>query len=752
MKQENKGKIGGRAAIVSVALFVVAVIAVVMFVLLVYTKGLRESTIESTFSYMKSTAVCTADSAYNYFDGNLSALEYCAAGLYDAQTISEDEITQRLVQYTNKSIFDAAAYIDEDNNVITYDGKELKAGTRLLARQAMTNGRAMRSASEDRSDIDLYAVSVYSDDGSVIGAVVASTKLAELTDRYCTMIDVSGAIYVVDIDGDVIHLNTDERGPFVSGDNVVSMLENNGNAVNTLKTSLLQTDVSGVFRATVSGVEYIVSYASINAFDWTVLSTVPVSAVIGRVNANMQNTVYLVAGIVIVFLMLAAYVVYYTRHLQKQARLAIEDSHKMYYEDSITGFPSWQVFVDSYENRMKDTSANYAFLSLDIDKFKAVNDTLGFDGGNEILRRTAEIIGRNLGKDDLFARNSGDLFYILAEYKTKDDLTELVNHIMTDIDYQITEVKIFISIGIYQLTDRNMKIRAAADRADLARKSIKIMKESAYSFFDVSMIEDIRNEKSIEDVMEAALEKHEFKVFLQPKFGLDSKNEVIGAEALVRWFHDGEIVPPGKFIPLFEKNGFVTKLDFYMFSEVCKLQKSWLSQGYEPKVISVNMSRLHLHNDDFVQTLSNYCKEYDIDPKYFEIEITESAAYENIDILMDIFRQIKAAGFHVSIDDFGTGYSSLNMLKDLPVDVLKIDRSFLTENADETENASKIIGCVVSLASSLNISTICEGIETKEQAYLLKKLGCDMAQGFYFARPMPVAEYEKMVYNIERKE
>ena len=425
MKQENKGKIGGRVAIVSVALFVVAVIAVVMFVLLVYTKGLRESTIESTFSYMKSTAVCTADSAYNYFDGNLSALEYCAAGLYDAQTISEDEITQRLVQYTNKSIFDAAAYIDKDNNVITYDGKELKAGTRLLARQAMTNGRAMRSASEDRSDIDLYAVSVYSDDGSVIGAVVASTKLAELTDRYCTMIDVSGAIYVVDIDGDVIHLNTDERGPFVSGDNVVSMLENNGNAVNTLKTSLLQTDVSGVFRATVSGVEYIVSYASINAFDWTVLSTVPVSAVIGRANANMQNTVYLVAGIVIVFLMLAAYVVYYTRHLQKQARLAIEDSHKMYYEDSVTGFPSWQVFVDSYENRMKDTSANYAFLSLDIDKFKAVNDTLGFDGGNEILRRTAEIIGRNLGKDDLFARNSGDLFYILAEYKTKDDLADI---------------------------------------------------------------------------------------------------------------------------------------------------------------------------------------------------------------------------------------------------------------------------------------------------------------------------------------
>lgn len=752
MKQENKAKIGGRAAIISVALFVAAVIAIVLFVLLVYTKGLRESAIESTFSYMKSTAVCTADSAYDYFDGNLSSLEYCAAGLYDAQTASEQDIADRLAQYASKGVFSAVAYIDKSNNVITYDGKELTAGTRLLAQQAMTNGRVMRSATEDRSDIDLYSVPVYSDDGSVIGAVAASTKPAVLTDRYCTMIDISGAIYVVDSDGDVIHFNTEERGPFVSGDNVITILENNGNSVNSLKTSFLQNNASDVFRATVSNVDYIISYASINAFNWTVISAVPVSAVIGRTDASTQNTVYLVAGIIVVFLILGVYVMYYTRHLQKQARLAIEDSHKMYYEDSITGFPSWQVFVDNYENRMKDTSANYAFLSLDIDKFKAVNDALGFDGGNEILRRTAEIIGRNLGKDDLFARNSGDLFYILAEYKTKEDLTELVNRIMTDIDYQITELKIFISIGIYQLTDRNMKIRAAADRADLARKSIKIMKESAYAFFDVSMIEDIRNEKSIEDVMESALEKHEFKVFLQPKFGLDAKNDVIGAEALVRWFHDGEIVPPGKFIPIFEKNGFVTKLDFYMFGEVCKLQKSWLSQGYEPKIISVNMSRLHLRNDDFVQTLSNYCKEYDIDPKYFEIEITESAAYENIDILMDIFRQIKAAGFHVSIDDFGTGYSSLNMLKDLPVDVLKIDRSFLTENADETENASKIIGCVVSLASSLNISTICEGIETKEQANLLKKLGCDMAQGFYFARPMPVAEYEKMVYNIDRKD
>lgn len=339
---------------------------------------------------------------------------------------------------------------------------------------------------------------------------------------------------------------------------------------------------------------------------------------------------------------------------------------------------------------------------------------------------------------------------MLAEYNSEDDIVNIVNNIIADIEYRITEIKITVSIGIYLITDHNMKIRAAADRANIARSTIKNFSESAYVFFDTNMLDNIREEKSIENIMEEALEKGEFVVYLQPKYDLDdSGGEVIGAEALVRWYHDGEIMQPGKFIPIFEKNGFVTKLDFYMFREVCKLQKSWQNMGYTPKVISVNMSRLHFPNPDFVDTLINYCREFDIDPKYFEIEVTESAAYENISILMSVFSKIKEAGFHVSIDDFGTGYSSLNMLKDLPVDVLKIDRSFLTENADEAENASKIIACVVSLASSLDISTICEGIETKEQANLLSKLGCDMAQGFYFARPMPVKEFEKLVYGIE---
>lgn len=748
----NRKKLGGKFGVLPIVLFTAIVVAIVTAIIVIYTNVTREKTIDDSLIYMKSATVCTANSAHNFFDGNLDSLEYCAAAFSSAENMSEEEIHSRLVEFSELEIFKSIAYVNTANDVITYNNAKLLPVTRMLAQEAMSAGRMIKSASESRVDVDLYSVPVTNPEGAVIGALVAGAEPAELTDRYCPTASISGAFYVSDVDGDIIHSRTEENGPFVSGDNLLLLLEQAGNDINTIKADLLRNGANGGMRITLSGEEYLVTYSSIDAFNWTVLSTVPVSAVINRANDSTSYSVYLVGGIIIVLVTLMIYVIHYALNLRKHAYAAIEDSRKLYYEDNVTGFSTWQAFIDSFDNCMKDTSINYALISIDINKFKAVNDALGFDGGNEILRKTAEIISRNIGKNDLFARNSGDRFYVLVENKSDEDLVERINHIITDIDYQITEVKIFVSIGIYRITDRSMKIRAMADRADIARKSIKEKKESAYMFFDTSMIEDIRNEKSIEDIMEDALAKHEFKVFLQPKVDLDEKNDISGAEALVRWFHDGEIIPPGKFIPIFEKNGFVTKLDFYMFKEVCKLQKSWLSQGYEPKIVSVNMSRLHLRNDDFVQTLSNYCKEYEIDPKYFEIEITESAAYENIDILMDIFRQIKAAGFHVSIDDFGTGYSSLNMLKDLPVDVLKIDRSFLTENADEKENASKIIGCVVSLASSLNISTICEGIETKEQANLLEKLGCDMAQGFYFARPMPVTEYEKKVYNIDRKD
>lgn len=695
------------------------------------------------------TLVTFAANMANYTDARFTAalnrLDGYAMSFRNAEQMSKEELSEQLKNCATDETFTVVAYVNRDGEVSA--SGNMTVNPRIYAADALTGKNVIVPTER------LYAVPVELNDGTVVGALLGvSGNLASSYNDY-EVFGVSGTSYILDSSGNVVSAPPNALHDFRLGENVITHLENENN-MNDLKAALNQKSLRMSQNITSDGVKYVLAAASLQTIDWTIVTIVPTSAVIAHSENIITSMNWLIAGIILVFAGVVTYVIYFALKIKRGADAVVEENQKINYIDDITGYASWKSFTEKYEKIKLDTGTKRAFISMDIDKFKTVNDTLGYEGGNRILKSIAQIIARDIGDNDIFARNGSDHFIILAEYSDSEDVVELVKNIISDIEYQITEAKITVSIGICLIDDYSRTIRAVLDRANLARNTIKKFGESRYNFFDHTMIENIREEKSIENIMEDSLEKGEFVVYLQPKYGLEEDNstpsgEVIGAEALVRWYHEGQIISPGKFIPIFEKNGFVTKLDFYMFREVCKLQKTWKNLGYTPKIISVNMSRLHFPDPYFVDTLKGICDEYGIETKYFEIEVTESAAYENINILMEVFSKIKAAGFHVSIDDFGTGYSSLNMLKDLPVDVLKIDRSFLTEDADESENASKIIACVVSLASSLDISTICEGIETKEQANLLSKLGCDMAQGFYFARPMPVKEFEKLVYSKE---
>lgn len=711
----------------------------------VYTQNMRESVVEHSVAYIESSVYTASKSSARFFDNRIRVLANFAGQVED---FTEEEIRQKLARCCDGGLFTKAAYVGEDGSAVVSNATELDAADRVLAMEAFAGKTVILSGAETGRTHDVYAVPVRNAENDVVGAFIGGSDPADLAGiSYQSGFSLLSGCFIVNENGSVLF--SDEDSFFKNGDNLISLLESAGNDVNATKTAVSRRDTRGIASAVLNGKEYLLAYSSMDTMNWTFFQATPVESILAASEPMFVPSVALVAVTVVVFLALAVYTILFTVRAQKKMSAVLTESRKRFYEDSVTGYDSWQKFIEDYNDKLTNTSKGYALLSLDIDKFKEVNDTVGFEGGNEILKKMANILSRNIGSDDLFARSSADRFYLLVAYRDKNGLIELMKRIISDVEYQIATVRIVISIGVYLITDRSVSVHTAADRADIARSSVKQHKESIYRFFEFSMLENIREEHFIENIMESALEKREFLVYLQPKFSLGSGNEVTGAEALVRWKHNGSLLPPGQFIPLFERNGFVTKLDFYMFREVCRLQKSWLNQGLTPKIISVNMSRAHLRNPEFVQDLVNYCTEYEIDPKYFEIEITESAAFENIDILMAVFTQIKEAGFHVSIDDFGTGYSSLNMLKDLPVDVLKIDRSFLTEDANEHENASKIIGSVVSLATVLNISTICEGIETKEQASLLAKLGCNMAQGFFFARPMPVEEYEKLVYHLD---
>lgn len=269
-------------------------------------------------------------------------------------------------------------------------------------------------------------------------------------------------------------------------------------------------------------------------------------------------------------------------------------------------------------------------------------------------------------------------------------------------------------------------------------------KSRQYVYYDESLTEEALHKIEIENKMEKALANEEFLVYLQPKYYL--KDELIGgAEALVRWKIPGEeLLLPNSFIPIFERNGFVVKLDFYMLRKVCSIIKGWMDLLIEPVVVSVNFSRMHLSNGDFVRELREVVDSYGIERRYIEIEITETVIYDNIEALEGIITELHESGFTISMDDFGSGYSSLSMLKDLPVDVIKMDRSFFINQKDVCR--SKIVlGNVIGMAAELGICIVAEGVEDREHIELLRSLNCDMVQGYFYAKPMPENEFRVLL-------
>ncbi len=686
-----------------------------------------------------------------YFSRNMTYLLNSEHSFYDIDISDDDAVRETCIKIADGGDFRHIGFTRITGDTISSTGGAENTSSRVFIRKGLEGEDSIFAhiaCDFDNKICDMYSVPVRNSSGTLLG--VLSGDIDSFSFSSMPVVDIAGdrnCYFILNSDGRVLYCSAENKAGLSEGDDLLKLISDNkvSKEIEYYLNSVTEEEFKNI---NIGSTEYMAAFSPMQGKDWTFAAIIPKSVVMSSFNTLIVFTVGALGVMALLLTITSAIIALRIKQTNNEIGDAVEDSFRKLYVDSITGHDTVEKFRENYEAAMKDTASGHALISLDVDRFKAVNDTFGFDGGNEIIRQLSGVIKRSIGKNDFFMRSNGDLFYILAEFTENSSLAELCERIISDVDYQITSIKLTLSIGIYIIDDPNIKSRVAADRADMARESTKGRKESRYVFFDSSMLRKIRREKKIEDIMEDSLALGEFLVYLQPKFGLGEQNNVVGAEALVRWKHEGKLIPPGEFIPLFEKNGFVNKIDYYIFEEVCKLQKKYMSMGYEPKVISVNMSRTHIHQPGFVSELAAMCEKYEVDTKYLEIEITESAAFEDMEILCDIFKEIKKYGFHVSIDDFGTGYSSLNMLKDLPVDVLKIDRSFLTENADENESASVIIGCVVTLATALGIRTICEGIETKEQAALLTKLGCNMAQGFYFARPMPVSDYEQLTYGI----
>lgn len=447
------------------------------------------------------------------------------------------------------------------------------------------------------------------------------------------------------------------------------------------------------------------------------------------------------SGVIIVFAVAFIILFTYFHHVRRR------DSEV----DSLTGGRTKLRFFADCERIIKKIPAEkWAVAVIDIDKFKLLNERLGYEEGDRILVRLHGTIGDSLEKDETFARISDDKFAILIKNAQNSDIESRIIGIFTEFDRRnslFVKYPLSFSAGVCRLgqcTDKNGEIdfTIAIDRCKLAKRTVKRISTSEVAFYDGKIRDISIREKDIESAMPQALASGEFLCYLQPKYGTESKH-IVGAEALIRWdSKDFGFMSPGEFIPIAEKNGYVVELDFFILEEVCKFMRRWLDRGVTPIVVSVNQSRLHINYDDYIWRLREIVDKYEIPYEYIELEVTESVFTEDTERMLAILHKLHEIGFKLSIDDFGSGYSSLNILKDIPADVLKIDREFFNGTVNSARGRA-VITSVVDLAKNLDMNVISEGIETSDQIEFLKEIRCGMVQGYYFAKPMPIKEFEE---------
>ncbi len=423
--------------------------------------------------------------------------------------------------------------------------------------------------------------------------------------------------------------------------------------------------------------------------------------------------------------------------------LEAEDVYRLHLAQVITNDKNPSFFNQEARAIMdSNPDKNFALIQFDVAKFKMINEQFGEEFGDELLDYFIHTLKLLCGKDQLYVRLTADVFMLLTPFETKDDISRFVEYINSNL-LGYKGIPYRLVFGVCRIRDKSANLRKFGDGAALARQSIKNDVLTHLAFYSDEMKESAKMHKFIEDSMENALQNHEFVMYLQPKYSI-SREKVIGAEALVRWVHpERGIIPPMEFVPLFEENGFILKMDAYIWEEACKAIRDWIDRGVEPVPISVNVSRRHLKDRLFVDILNNLTHKYGIPKHLLEIEITETI--EEAAVKEGIL-SLKESGYTLLMDDFGSGYSSLNMLKDTQFDVIKIDRIFL-QDFISSERGRNIVEHTIRMTRAIGLDLVAEGVETKEQAMFLSSCGCDMAQGFYYAKPMTLADFN-MKYSV----
>lgn len=504
------------------------------------------------------------------------------------------------------------------------------------------------------------------------------------------------------------------------------------NKINNMAQNIKKLEV-GTFDVKINKNTYFVHYEKVNVNNWYVVTVAPDNTIANEINIFITISLGVCFLINIIIVGISIYI---DISNQKQNRKL----YKTAYVDPITKLGNEAYFRENGTIFLEEQEKNKYIITVDINKFKALNNIYGYETCNNILKALGNKLTKILPTDNITCRISNDVFASIFVYEK--NIKRLLDKVYTNAsNLKVGDISIYVnlSIGAYKISSEDKDINKVLNKSYTARSKNKGLYNENYYIFDEVLENKLNEEQKIESYMENALKNKEFKIVYQPKV-FTQTGKIRGAEALVRWERDGKIIQPGNFIPLFERNKFIVKLDLYIFEQVCKDMQSWKEKyNFEPN-ISINVSKEHFVNENFIEEYVKISDKYSIKRSQIDLEITESATIdENIDTLK-ILNSIKEKGYTISIDDFGTGYSSLSMLQNMPIDLIKIDKVFV-DKADLNSDRN-IINFIMLLAKRLDVKTIVEGVETEEQVEFIRKLECDIIQGYYYSKPLSKADFE----------
>lgn len=491
--------------------------------------------------------------------------------------------------------------------------------------------------------------------------------------------------------------------------------------------------------------DMMIGYSPLDYSDWYIITVIPADIISIGIdelsNWDLFLTVFIIALLAVSILISS---VTYHSGRKKLERLA--------YYDEVTGGMSGALFRVMAQEALKGKVRQYALVSMDIQDFKLINKVFGTREGNRTLKYLHQVLKKNLSEDELAARDSGDVFCFLLRTREEDEIRARLKQIYEEANrFNQTKKDPFyleLCFGIYLPEDQE-ELVDMQEKANLARKYKKGDVRYRYNFYNEESQERTFREKELAAMVEHSLRDGDFLVYLQPKVGLKDKR-IEGAEALIRWKHPEKgMLSPAMFIPMAEKYRLISRLDLFVFEQVCQILARWKRENRELMVISVNLSRQNLDNPMFLKDYQEICSRHSVAPNMIEFELTETIMFEDPQGIKSIIDDIHAYGFRCSLDDFGTGFSFLGLLNDLDVDAIKLDRSFFV-GKNNNRRGRYVVESVLKLAAQLHIHTVAEGIDNLEQVQYLRKTACDMVQGFYFFKPMPVDEFERQVFDGER--